>query len=619
MRPPASIVPRASNTSADEEVAVHDDPLLSRLLRNRGMTDPSELEFSLRDLPAPDDLRDITLASERIANAVMQDERIVIVGDYDCDGATSTALAVTALQAMGAQHVDYMLPSRFIHGYGLSPKIVELASELQPDLLITVDNGIASVDGVEEARSRGIDVVVTDHHLPPAKLPEAIALINPNMPGSTFPSTHIAGVGVIFFVLAAVRRELSARDWFISKEIPEPKLAEYLDLVAVGTVADVVPLDRVNRALVMQGIRRIRAGYCRPGILALLERAGKDHTELVTEDIGFGIGPRLNAAGRLEDMRVGVECLLANDAEQACSLAQGLEQLNQERRRIGSDMADDASKLLQAVDGQLPQTDDVMSVCLYEKHWHEGVMGILAGRLKEQFGVPAIIFAPTGADKEATPAATRIKGSARSIPDYHILDALKRIRNRHPSILEKFGGHAMAAGLELDERDYATFRQAFDADVREYFSNRKPPQVLVSDGPLSPADFTVEKALLLRDLAPWGQAFPAPLFDNYFTVQSVRILKDRHLKLELGLLEAPGHEGCDATHPEAFGQVVNGLDRLPAIRFNELDPGEPSPVNEGDIVHVAFEPKPNHFNRQPTLQLQLHSIEVVGGAAGTPG
>ena len=328
-----------ATTSTSEPV--HRNPLADRILRSRGMESATELEFSLKDLPEPKLLRDIDLATARIVEAIELSQQILVVGDYDCDGATSTTLAVLALRAMGATAVDYLLPNRFVHGYGLSPAIVDLAQQHEPHLIITVDNGISSVDGVESARLCGIDVVVTDHHLPPAKLPEAVALINPNMPGSSFPSANIAGVGVIFFVLASVRAELTARGWFEQQALPQPKLADYLDLVAVGTVADVVPLDKVNRALVEQGIRRIRAGRCRPGITALLEVAGIKPQQLVTEGIGFGIGPRLNAAGRLDDMRLGVRCLLSDDVAEAHELARQLENKNSDCLLYTSDAADE--------------------------------------------------------------------------------------------------------------------------------------------------------------------------------------------------------------------------------------------------------------------------------------
>lgn len=587
---------------------LHENPLADRLLRSRGMVSAAELEFSLQGLPAPALLRDIDLASARIVEAIQLSQKILVVGDYDCDGATSTTLAVLALRAMGATAVDYLLPNRFIHGYGLSPAIVDLAQQCDPHLIITVDNGISSVEGVDSARRCGIDVVVTDHHLPPAKLPEAVALINPNMPGSSFPSANIAGVGVIFFVLAAVRAALTAGGWFVKQSLPQPKLADYLDLVAVGTVADVVPLDSVNRALVVQGIRRIRAGRCRPGITALLKVAGINPQELVTEGIGFGIGPRLNAAGRLDDMRLGVQCLLTDDTAEAMALARQLERQNSERKRIGAEMGSDAAAILAGFsvpEGTQDETNDVMSICLYENNWHEGVTGILAGRLKDMFGAPAVIFA---AAKNQQSGDIALKGSARSIDGYHILDALKRVRNKHPAILEKFGGHAKAAGMSLREADFETFKQALDDDVRQFFSNRKPPTQLLTDGKLPLTDFTLANAAMLRELAPWGQDFPAPSFDNRFRVDDFRIMKQRHIKYTLSALPIEQ----DSAAASASLPVVT------ALHFNVLEPGEQPAVVPGDIVHAVFELKTNHFNGDTSLQLNLQMLEVLVSASANP-
>ncbi len=592
--------------------SLHDNPLADRILRSRGVTSAAELEFSLQDLPAPALLRDMPAASARIVAAIEAGQRILIVGDYDCDGATSTTLAVLALRAMGATSVDYLLPNRFVHGYGLSPAIVDLAQQHDPQLIITVDNGISSVTGVESARRCGIDVVVTDHHLPPVKLPEAVALINPNMPGSSFPSPNIAGVGVIFFVLAAVRAELAARGWFEQQALPQPKLADYLDLVAVGTVADVVPLDKVNRALVMQGIRRIRAARCRPGITALLQVAGIDAQQLVTEGIGFGIAPRLNAAGRLDDMRIGVQCLLADEAHEALVLAQELERKNSERKRIGAEMGTAAATIIAGLQTVDEKSDDLMSICLYESDWHEGVTGILAGRLKEKHGAPAVIFA---AAQNQDSSEKTLKGSARSIDGYHILDALKRIRNAHPAILEKFGGHAKAAGMSLLEADFAVFKQALDEDVREFFENRKPPTQLMTDGSLSPADFNLENAGLLRELAPWGQDFPAPSFDNNFRVEDYRVLKERHVKytlLPLPMDTVLNNAAGTASGAEASGSAIT------AMHFNVLEPGEALEVLPGDIVHAVFELKTNHFRGSSTLQLNLQMLEVLVSASAKP-
>ncbi len=581
---------------------VHPNPLANRILRARGLDSHEQLEFSLQHLPSPSLLLDIDMATARIVTAIESGQRILVVGDYDCDGATSTTLAVLVLKAMGAEHVDYMLPNRFIHGYGLSPAIVDLTNDFTPHLILTVDNGISSVEGVEAAREQGIDVVVTDHHLPPAILPKAHALINPNMPGSTFPSPNIAGVGVVFFVLAAVRAELSKRDWFETQSLLTPKLADFLDLVAVGTVADVVPLDEVNRALVMQGIRRIRAGHCRPGISALLQTAGINQSQLITEGIGFGIGPRLNAAGRLDDMRLGVQCLLTDNPAEAAELARELEQKNNERKRITAEMRSDAAEILATLVPPDETPGELMSICLYESEWHEGITGLLAGRLKESYGTPAVIFACA---QNQDGDEVMLKGSARSIDGYHILDAIKRVRVKHPSILEKFGGHAKAAGLSLREADFATFSAALDQDMRDFFANRKPPTELWTDGELDAQEFTLENAALLQDMAPWGQDFPAPSFDNRFLVESVRVLKERHIKYRLSPLPVFA-EGADVAD-----SLSSAADSVDAIHFNVLEPGDEPEAHPGDTVHAVYELKTNEFRGNTNLQLLLQMLQVV--------
>ena len=581
---------------------VHPNPLANRILCARGLDSHEQLEFSLQHLPSPSLLLDIDMATARIVTAIESGQRILVVGDYDCDGATSTTLAVLVLKAMGAEHVDYMLPNRFIHGYGLSPAIVDLTNDFTPHLILTVDNGISSVEGVEAAREQGIDVVVTDHHLPPTTLPKAHALINPNMPGSTFPSPNIAGVGVVFFVLAAVRAELSKRDWFETQSLLTPKLADFLDLVAVGTVADVVPLDEVNRALVMQGIRRIRAGHCRPGISALLQTAGINQSQLITEGIGFGIGPRLNAAGRLDDMRLGVQCLLTDNPAEAAELARELEQKNNERKRITAEMRSDAAEILATLVPPDETPGELMSICLYESEWHEGITGLLAGRLKESYGTPAVIFARA---QNQDGDEVMLKGSARSIDGYHILDAIKRVRVKHPSILEKFGGHAKAAGLSLREADFATFSAALDQDMRDFFANRKPPTELWTDGELDAQEFTLENAALLQDMAPWGQDFPAPSFDNRFLVESVRVLKERHIKYRLSPLPVFA-EGADVAD-----SLSSAADSVDAIHFNVLEPGDEPEAHPGDTVHAVYELKTNEFRGNTTLQLLLQMLQVV--------
>ncbi len=620
---------------------VHSQAWISELLINRGIKESAELEFSLKGLPSPDSLPDIDAAIQRISDAVEQQQRIMIVGDYDCDGATSTALAVLALRAMGAQHVDYCLPNRFVHGYGLSTAVADVAIADEPDLIITVDNGTSSVEGVGHAKQNGVDVVVTDHHLPGDVMPDAVALVNPRLGqlgqlgqlgrlgesdhiGDNFPSINIAGVGVIFFVMAALRRALTARNWFDNKKIEPPNMARYLDLVAVGTVADVVPLDGVNRILVMQGIKRIRAAHCRPGILALLQAAKTDHSDLQTDTIGFRIAPRLNAAGRLDDMRQGVECLLAEDISEARTLAAGLDQQNSKRRQISSDMtaqADAALSVLESDPANKAQQGDVdehMSLCLYDADWHEGVIGILAGRFKDKYGVPTVVFSRAKHDASdapqstnpTTPAKPEIKGSARSIDDFHIVDAFKRIDLQHPGLLRKFGGHAKAAGLTLAEADFENFRAAFDADVRDQFAGLKPATQIITDGALPAECFNVQAALELTNLAPWGQAFPMPLFDNRFCVLSVRVLRGRHLKLQLAPLDSTD---------SACAQPVD------AIFFSPPDHLFPEPDQAGglggmlpashvavdDRIRAVFELKTNTFRERTTVQLTLVHLELL--------
>ena len=448
----------AATSATPAEIEVRDVPDISpplhasavahRVLAARGVTDVNELDFSLAHLPKPDKLPGIDKAVARLQLARARQERITVVGDYDCDGATSTAVAVLGLAMMGFEQVDYLVPNRFEYGYGLSPAIVDVAKRGDPSLILTVDNGVASVDGVERANELGIDVVVTDHHLPPAQLPQAVAIVNPTLPNATFPSRNLAGVGVLFYVLLALRRALAEED-DVAGAAP---LADLLDLVAIGTVADLVPLDRVNRTLVEQGLRRIRAGRSRPGVLALIKVAGRDHESLSTTDIGFGIAPRLNAAGRLDDIAWGIRCLLSEDALDAHELATALDTFNKERRQIEAGMRESASAQLARIDTD--SSDDRFGICLMDETWHQGVIGIVAGRLKERLHRPVVVFT---ADSEDT-----LKGSARSIPGVHVRDVLQAIVARHPGMIDKFGGHAMAAGLSLPREQVESFEEAFD-------------------------------------------------------------------------------------------------------------------------------------------------------------
>ena len=474
---------------------VHEYALLDRILRARGVREPGDLDLTLSALPDFRDLPDITKAAKRLARAIICHERILIVGDYDCDGACSTALAILALRQFGAESVDFLVPNRFDYGYGLSPAIVAKAQENEPDLIVTVDNGVASVDGVAAANSAGIDVIVTDHHLPPEELPQAHAIVNPNLLRSEFTSRALAGVGVIFYVMLALRFELKQQAFFNAGRA-EPKLADLLDMVAIGTVADVVPLDRTNRILVEQGLRRIRAGRTRAGVNALLSIAGKSPQTLSAEDIGFTLGPRINAAGRLQDISIGIRCLLADSITEAQPFARELEQLNQGRRSQEQAMREEAEAQIDVLLSQRVITQPLTSLCLYEPHWHTGIIGILAGRLKDRLNIPVIVFArETVRDNSGI---DQIRGSARSVPAAHVRDLLVRVGAENPGLLQKFGGHAMAAGLTLPLTSLEKFASEFDLAVRETVGDRPISKEFLSDGPLDVGEFKLETADLLR-------------------------------------------------------------------------------------------------------------------------
>ncbi|MDO6467878.1 single-stranded-DNA-specific exonuclease RecJ [Neptunomonas phycophila] len=509
---------------------------LARIYASRGVQSQAELGRNLKELLPDSEMKGMNEAVARLAHAVVSNESMLIVGDFDCDGATSTAVAVLGLRMMGATQVDYLVPNRFEYGYGLSPEIVEVAHTQSPSLLITVDNGISSVEGVARARSLGMDVVVTDHHLAGDQLPDAAAIVNPNQPGCGFPAKSTCGVGVIFYVLIALRRALQQQGWFEQQGLAVPNLASLLDLVALGTVADVVALEHNNRVLVHQGLKRIRAGQARPGLLALIEISGRQKERLVASDLGFAIAPRLNAAGRLEDMSIGIECLLSDDADYARDLAQSLDQLNLERRGIEQEMQQQALQLLDQIpldENQLPY-----GLCLYDEAWHQGVVGILASRIKERTHRPVIAFA-RGDNGD-------IKGSARSIPGLHIRDALATLNARHPGLISKFGGHAMAAGLTLNSGALDQFKVAFDQAVREQLSADDLDQRIETDGELSASEMSLELAERLREAGPWGHHFPEPLFDGQFSVLQQRIVGQRHLKLVL--MDAKTGISVDAIH-----------------------------------------------------------------------
>lgn len=518
------IVRREMPTEYGELANFH--PLLQRIYAARGIHSADDMNRELTDLLPYHTLKGIDQAAARLADAIEQQQKIVVIGDFDADGATSTALAVSSMREMGAQWVSFIVPNRFEYGYGLTPEIVDVANTMSPDLIVTVDNGISSVAGVARAKEYGIDVVVTDHHLAPDVLPEATAIVNPNQPGDEFESKCIAGVGVIFYVMLALRAELKTRGWFKQNNIPLPNMANYLDLVALGTVADVVFLDKNNRALVYQGMRRIRAGHTRPGILALLDIARRAHSSLVASDLGYAIGPRLNAAGRLDDMSLGINCLLSDDYKKALQIAQQLDQLNHERRALEIQMRDEAFDHVDQLDfdNQLP-----MGVCLYNDKWHQGIVGLVASRVKEKLHLPVIAFAK---EDEIS-----IKGSARSIKGLHIRDTLDAIATQYPHLISKFGGHAMAAGLSIKLANFEEFKQAFAKQVTIALGKERLERLVESDGELDIADFTLEVAELLRDSGPWGQGFPDPTFDGNFLIAEQRLVGEKHLKLTL---QVPG-------------------------------------------------------------------------------
>ncbi|UKY37301.1 single-stranded-DNA-specific exonuclease RecJ [Pantoea dispersa] len=514
-----SVELRRREAQADAQLPDDLPPLLRRLYLQRGVKDAAELERGAKFLLPWQSLGGIERAVTLLHEMLQQQRRIVVVGDFDADGATSTALTVLALRSMGG-NVDYLVPNRFEDGYGLSPEVVEQARARGAELILTVDNGISSHAGVDTAHQHGIPVLITDHHLPGETLPAAEAIVNPNLSDSAFPSRSLAGVGVAFYLMLALRAHLRQQSWFNDGR-SEPNLAELLDLVALGTVADVVPLDANNRILVWQGLSRIRAGKCRAGIRALLEIANRDARQLAASDLGFAVGPRLNAAGRLDDMSVGVALLLTEDIAQARMLASELDALNQTRKEIEQGMKSEALALCDELERQ--HRDLPLGLAFYHPEWHQGVVGILASRLKERFHRPVIAFAPAG---DGT-----LKGSGRSIAGLHLRDALERIDTLYPGLIIKFGGHAMAAGLSLEEAKYDEFRQRFAALIDEWLEGEALQGVMWSDGELHAQEFTLHTAEMLREAGPWGQAFPEPVFDGQFKLLQQRLVGERHLKV----------------------------------------------------------------------------------------
>jgi len=559
-------------------------PLLARIYAARGVTTAHQLAGGLEHLLPLAAMRNLLALAKLLADAIAARRKLLIVADYDADGATACAVGVRALRAFGAT-VDYLVPNRFEYGYGLSPEIVRLAhTQFQPDILITVDNGIASVEGVAEANRLGMQTFITDHHLPGDRLPDAACIINPNQPGCEFPSKHLAGVGVMFYLMLALRAELRERGAFGPREkgkeerekedsslvtrhssptgIGEPNLAELLPLVALGTVADVVPLDRNNRILVQQGLARVRAGRMPAGMAALFQVAGRDARRAGARDFGFALGPRLNAAGRLTDMALGIECLVTDDAERALAIAAELDRLNRERREIQSGMQEEALVAVAAQD-----FGESCTLALFDATWHQGVVGIVAGRIKDHFHRPVIAF--------ARGSAGEIRGSGRSIAGLHLRDALDRVAVLHPGLIMKFGGHAAAAGLTIQESDFERFRAAFEETTRALLTPADLERVIETDGALAVTDLTPETVALLSEPV-WGHGFPAPRFCNEFEVAAQRIVGEKHLKLTL----------------------TQGIRRVEAIRFNCV---EAAPQR----IQAVYQPAINEYNGRTSVQLHI--------------
>lgn len=566
-----TIIERPQDAVSTSLASLH--PVIARIYAGRGVSELSELEKGLETLLPDGAMLGIDAGVVRLVSALQRQESILIVGDFDCDGATSTTTALLALRAFGFNQVDYLVPNRFEYGYGLSPEIVEVAQQKQPDLIITVDNGISSIEGVDRANELGIDVIVTDHHLPGSVLPKAVAIINPNQAGCQFMAKSTCGAGVVFYLLIALRRQLQQLGWFEKSGVKAPNLANYLDLIALGTVADVVPLERNNRTLVHQGLARIRAGRARPGLLALLDVAGRDHQRISSSDLGFAVAPRLNAAGRLDDISLGIECLLEEDPQRAQEYAEQLDALNRERRSIESEMQAQAMAYLESLD--LSEAERPAGIALFNEQWHQGVIGILASRVKENLHRPVIVFAP-GDEGE-------IKGSARSIKGFHIRDGLDRIATEHPGLISKFGGHAMAAGLTIAKADLERFEAAFAAEVTRQTRKEDLDRVIETDGELAPNQFTMELAQMIQEAGPWGHQFPEPSFHGEFRLLQQRIVGQKHLKM---VLQEP----------------TTGL-ALDAIAFN-VDP-DVWPNASINRVRAVYRLDINEFRGQRSLQLMV--------------
>ena len=552
-------------------------PVLKRVYASRNIKSSKDLDYSLSSLIPFEQLSGINDAVILLQEMLEQKKRMLIIADFDADGATSCALAIRGLTAMGAKDVIYVVPNRFEHGYGLSPEIVDVALDYDPDLIITVDNGISSICGVEYARKKGVKVLITDHHLPAKELPNADVIINPQLANDKFPSKNLAGVGVIFYILLALRAKLKQEYWFENNNIDYPNLANFLDLVALGTIADLVPLDKNNRTMVAHGLKLIKNNKSKPGIYALLNQAGRQLSKLTSSDLSFAVAPRLNAAGRLTDMSLGIECLLTDDEDDAIKIAGKLNRLNIERRKIQDNMQEEAlaelEKYLQDTSGEIPY-----GICIYDKDWHQGVVGILASKIKEKFNRPVIVFAK---ENEGV-----LKGSARSIAGLHIKDVFDEIATLHPELIITFGGHAMAAGLTIKESQYSNFSNIFNKYANQYISSDKLEDEYLTDGELSDEDFTVPLAQAIQDAGPWGQSFPEPTFAGQFKILDKRVVGENHLKLKLQL------RGNSAT--------------LDAIAFNMTDTNWPPETQQ---IVSAYRLGINDFQGNTQVQLFLEHIE----------
>ena len=557
-------------------------PLLRKIYKQRSISAAEDLELGLKNLLTPEKFKGMDVAVTLLARALEEQQRVLIVADFDADGATSCVLATNVLKQFGLKNVDYIVPNRFEYGYGLTPEIVQVGKSLKPDLIITVDNGISSVEGVEVANSLGISVLITDHHVAPDILPAAQAVVNPNQLGCDFPSKCIAGVGVIFYLMLALRSRLRKDGWFKKFNLKEPNLADQLDLVALGTIADVVALDRNNRILVCEGIKRIKAGKTRPGIEALLKVSRRDARRLKTSDLGFSVAPRLNAAGRLEDMSTGIECLLTNSENEAHLLALQLDSINQDRKQIELDMREQA---FQSLEHLVIETDNLpATLCLFDERWHQGVVGIVASRIKDKFNRPAIAFAQVNA---ADSEEVELKGSARSIQGFHVRDALDAVATQNPGLITKFGGHAMAAGLSLAKDNFDSFSKAFNSYAKKLLSEDQLRAVVLSDGPAEPEWLTLETANVIESAGPWGQEFEEPLFDGRFNLIEQRRLSGNHLKMVLS--------------PKQDAQRV-----VDAIAFNVSE--DDWPAEKVTEIEIVFRIDANEFRGTETLQLKVEQI-----------